>query len=334
MDQFPAQYSTLSAIALKDFIENAYGFRQLTCRLLAKNVSDTYLFEDAEAKYILKIYRHSYRPLNEIKGEAELLNILKDGGIPVSYPIKDLSGNEIQSFNATEGVRYGILFSYANGKVALIPDDDQLRIIGRNIAAMHNITSACQLQYERPVYDVYSTLERPLQLTADRFASVPDEYRTLQDLAAKVLKKLQRMETARFSYGYCHYDLLPKNFHFDEDNRITFFDFDWTGKGFLVNDLMTFYVQLFFLIQFQMITREEADSSFSIMIAAYKEKRPVSEQELATIPYLGIMFFIYAFGFYEENYDDFSIAFLTPKFIRERVELIKKWADWYCDFGD
>jgi Ser/Thr protein kinase RdoA (MazF antagonist) len=334
MDQFPAQYSTLSAIALKDFIEHAYGLGQLTCRLLTKNVSDTYILEAGESKYILKIYRHGYRPLDEIKGEAELLNILKDGGVPVSYPIRDLLGNEIQHFNAAEGVRYGILFSFAIGKVALIPDNNQLKIIGRNIAAMHNITAACHLQHERPVYDVYSTLERPLKLIADRFAGMPNEYASLQDMADKVIKKLQQFDTSGFSCGYCHYDLLPKNFHFDQGNRITFFDFDWAGKGFLVNDLMTFYVQLFFLIHFQALTREEADRSFAVLVAAYREKRHISETEIAAIPYLGVAFFMYGFGFYEENYDDFSIAFLTPKFIKDRVELIKKWALWYCDFDD
>ena len=246
----------------------------ITCRLLTKNVSDTYLLQDADTKYILKVYRHGYRPLEEIKGEAELLNILKDGGVPVSYPVKDLSGNEIRSFNAAEGIRYGILFSFAIGKVALIPNDDQLRITGRNIAAMHNIMSACILQHERPVYDIYTTLERPLKLIADRFAGMPDQYAFLQDLADKVIKKLKQFDISGFSYGYCHYDLLPKNFHFDENNRITFFDFDWAGKGFLVNDLMTFYVQLFFLIHFQALTREEADAcAHSMLLASYREQR-------------------------------------------------------------
>ncbi|HZY36743.1 MAG TPA: phosphotransferase [Mucilaginibacter sp.] len=334
MHQFSAQYSTLSAIVLNDFIKHAYGFKQLTCRLLAKNVSDTYLLEDEESKYILKIYRHNYRPFDEIKGEAELLNILKDSGVSVSYPLKDLSGNEIQQFDAAEGIRYGILFTYASGEVVTIPDDDQLCIIGRTIAAMHDITSTCQLQYERPVYDVYSTLEKPLELVAGRFAGLPDQYAFLQDISAKVIKKLKQFDTSGFSYGYCHYDLLPKNFHFDDDNRITFFDFDWAGKGFLMNDLMTFRVQLAFLIHYQMMTTEEADRCFAVLIAAYREKRHVSDVELQIIPYLGVMFFMYGFRFYEENFDDFSIAFLTPRFIKDRVELIKKWGDWYCDFDD
>jgi len=329
MDLFPAQYSTLSSTALRDYIEKIYGLKNLSCRLLTKNVSDTYLLEDPNSKYIFKVYRTSYRTLSEIRGETELLNILNENRIPVSYPFTDLAGEQIQQLNASEGTRYGILFSFAIGKVALIPDDDQLRIIGRNIALMHNVTSNCKLAHERPEYNVFTTLERPLQVIAQRFTEFPDEYEYLKDLVESVKNKLDQLPTSAFSYGYCHYDLLPKNFHFDEHNNITFFDFDWAGKGNLVNDLMTFYVQLFFLVHFKLLTREEADERFGIVVTSYREQRPLSDDELSAIPYLGIMFFIYGFGFYEENYDDFSIAFLTPKFIRERVELIKKWAAWY-----
>ena len=194
---------------------------------------------------------------------------------------------------------------------------------------MHNVTSSCTLVHERPVYNIHTTLERPLQLIAPRFAEFPDEYVYLKDLANKASQKSDQLPMSEFTYGYCHYDLLPKNFHFDEDKNITFFDFDWAGKGYLVNDLMTFYVQLFFLVHFQLLTREEADERFGIVIQSYREQRHLPDDELSAIPYLGIMFFIYGFGFYEENFDDFSIAFLTPKFIRERVDLIKKWVAWY-----
>ncbi len=332
MERFPAQYSTLSASALKDYIQKQYGFGNLSCQLLVKNVSDTYILTHDREQYILKIYRRYYRTLDEIQGETELINILKLGGVPVSYPIIDLSGDYIQQFHAIEGIRYGILFSFAKGKVIFNPKDKQLNIIGRNIALMHNITSVCELQHNRIVYDEDSTLKKPLEIIKSRFAGLKQEYDCLQNLAQQVIERLKQFDTSGFSYGYCHYDLLPKNFHFDDNNNITFFDFDWAGKGFLVNDLMTFFIQLFFLVHFNAISKEEADEKMKTVVAGYREVRNLTTQELEMIPYLGVMFWIYAFGFYEENYDDFGIMFLTPKFIKERVALIKKWAEWYCKF--
>ncbi len=332
MDVFPAQYSTLSTSALNNNIQQIYGFANLSCRLLVRNVSDVYLLEHDNERFIFKIYRKAYRTLDEIKGEAALINILKQGGISVSYPILDLAGNHIQEFNAAEGIRYGILFTFAKRKVIPIPDDAQLAIIGRTIARMHNITSTIELPYERITYNTETTITKPLALIKNRFSGLEQEYHFLKSLAEKLMEKLDQYDTYGSSYGYCHYDLLPKNFHFDEDNNITFFDFDWAGKGLLVNDLMTFFVQLFFLVHFNAITKEEADDKMAKVIAGYREVRALPEEELALIPYLGIMFWIHAFGFYEQNCDDFATAFLTPRFIKERVSLIGKWVEWYCKF--
>lgn len=330
MDIFPTQYSTLSAKALKDYLGKIYGLALLSCRLLIRNVSDVYVLEDRHAKYIFKIYRDTHRKLDEIRGEVELLALLREKGIPVSYTIMDQSGQAIQRFQAAEGIRHGVLFSFAKGRVVSNPNEKQLRIIGREVGLMHNITATCALQYPRIVYDEQTTLERPLKIMQERFANMPDEYAFLQKTADRVIEKMKQFDKSAFSFGYCHYDLIPKNFHFDEADRITFFDFDWAGKGYLANDLMTFLVQLFFIAHYKTISREAADEHFGIVVDAYREVRAFSEQELDAIPWLGLMFWIYAFGFYEDNYDDFANTFLTPKFIKERIALIGKWIDWYC----
>ena len=81
MNTFPAQYSTLSAAALKDYLIKAYQLNSATTgRLLIRNVSDTYILENENEKYIFKIYRDAHRKRNEIEAEVELLNILKENG--------------------------------------------------------------------------------------------------------------------------------------------------------------------------------------------------------------------------------------------------------------
>jgi Ser/Thr protein kinase RdoA (MazF antagonist) len=332
MNIFPTQYSTLSAVALKDHLEKQYGFLHMTCRLLVRNVSDTYIFEGGGGKFVFKIYRDNYRRLNQIRAEVELLNILKVKGARVAYPIADRQGNYIQSFLAAEGIRNGVLFYFAPGKVILEPDDEQLRIIGKEIARMHIVMAEVQLQDERPVYDTYTTLYRPLEIIRKRFEELPEEYAWLCEIAEKVSVKLKSFRMEEFSYGYCHYDLIAKNFHFDEQDGITFFDFDWCGKGWLVNDLMTFYMTYFLQIQMGKFTREEADRAFAVAIEGYRELRALSAAELDAIPYAGIMFWIFALGFYEENFDDFSNTFLSTRFLKERTALIRKWTECYCRF--
>lgn len=327
---FPTQYSTLSAPALGKAIESLYGFDNLTCRYLLRGVSDTYVLEGVSARYILKIYRDAHRSLEEIKGEVELLNILHQGGTRVSYPIHDREGRQIQSFEAAEGTRYGVLFSYAAGKPVGEPTDEQIAITGREMARIHNITSVITLSHERRSYNHHTTLLQPIASFAPAYKDIPDEYRYLQDVAGLVIDKLDSIDTSHFSYGYCHYDFMPKNFHIDEQNQLTFFDFDFAGKGFLVNDIMTYWIHFALNTVLGKASKEESDRAFSVFLTAYRTIRPLSAEEESAIPYLNPGFWIFYMGFHYEHFDDFSTHFFTTRFLKERVALIRKLADMYC----
>ncbi|MBO9675341.1 MAG: phosphotransferase [Sphingobacteriaceae bacterium] len=330
---FPAQYSTLSAAALNNYIIEAYGLDPATtCHLLIRNVSDTYILENDSKKYILKIYRDAHRKRSEIEGEVELLNILKANGNRVSYPLSDIEGKYIQQFNAIEGLRNGVLLAFAEGKVVLDLGDQQLIRLGQDIAKMHQTTAAIKLNYPRPVFDFETTLFQPLRDLKPHFAEMREEFDYLNNIANKVVKKFEEFDTSAFSYGYCHYDFLPKNFHFDEQGNITFFDFDFSGEGYLVNDLMTFLNHYFFHQLNNLITKEQAEKDFDTFLQAYQEIRPLTDDELKAIYYLGITFHIFFLKFFYDNYDDWSNIFLTPRYTKHRVSLIKKWEEQYCNF--
>jgi Ser/Thr protein kinase RdoA (MazF antagonist) len=68
-------------------------------------------------------------------------------------------------------------------------------------------------------------------------------------------------------------------------------------------------------------------------VAGYREVRPLADAELAAIPYLGVGFWLFYFAFAYRHFDDWSNTFFGPRYLRERVGWIKKWAAWYCDFS-
>jgi len=331
-DIFPAQYSTLSATALKKYIAQTYNLEDFNCKLLIRNVSDTYILESGNEKFIFKIYRDSHRKLSEIEAEVELLNILKGEGNSVSYPINDIHGNQIQQFNAIEGIRNGILFSYAEGNVILDLNDDQLQNIGRSIAKLHNTTASLKLKNQRQEFNFETTLFEPLKTLKPHFKDMPEEFVYLEEVADKVVKKFEIFDIKNFSYGYCHYDLFPKNFHFDSAGKITFFDFDFAGEGYLINDLMSFLNHFFFHILNNLTTIQQAEKDFQTCLKAYQEIRVLTADEIKAIPYLGITFHIFFLKFFYDNYDDWSNVFLTPRYTKHRVGLIKKWVEMYCEF--
>jgi len=331
MDIFPTQYSLLSAAALNDVLEELYGLKSMTSTLLIHNVSDTYILENGAEHYIFKIYRAAHRSLAEIRAEAELLNILHEKGASVSYPLYDLKGNQIQSFNAAEGLRYGMLFSYAEGKVCQMMNDTQLATVGREMGRLHQLTSTIQLIHPRKEYNINSMLIDTLERVKPAFAELPEEYEYLRESNKKVMAMLARFDTASFGFGYCHYDFLPKNFHFENDDKLTFFDFDFAGKGYLVNDLASFYAHFFLQVLFNVMSQQEADRSFKVFLKNYQKERSLSDAEIASIPYFGYAWWIFYMGFHYDNFEDWSNFFFGPKFLKERVGWIRKWVERYVD---
>ncbi|WP_413668586.1 phosphotransferase enzyme family protein [Mucilaginibacter sp. Mucisp86] len=324
MEIFPTQYSTLSSKALNVKLRESYGLDDTTCRLLIRNVSDTYVIENVTEKYIFKIYRDAHRKLEEIKGEVELLTILFEKGAKVSRPISDMNGGILQVFNAAEGTRYGVLFSWAQGSVIYAMNDRQLETVGREMAAIHNITSSIELHHYREVYSVDTTIVNPLKILEPAFVGLEEEYAYLKQTAREVIERYKQFD-GNFGYGYCHFDFLPKNFHFTVDNEITFFDFDFAGKGLLAYDITSFFIHYFLEFTYGKISEREARDAFHIFVDSYRKIRPLSNEEIAAIPYLGFGFWVFYFGFQYENFDDWSNLFWGPKFMKDRVALIKKW---------
>ncbi len=332
-DHFPVQYSTLSAQALASFVEKRYHGRGVSCRFLQHGVSDAYVIDVQDgAKYVLKVYRGNHRKINELRGEVELLDLLHQQGANVSYVIKDQFGDQIQEFNAPEGPRYGILFSYAQGRSIRELSDDQVQIVGREMAYNHNITSQLELSFKRKSYDIDTTLIAPIQSLESAFKTFPEGYEYLKSLSERLIRKMAGFDAQFWNFGYCHYDYLPKNFHFDEQNNFTLFDFDFAGKGPLVNDLASFQVH-FFLQEIQSIlSPTEAERQWQLFLKAYRKGCEISDEEIAAIPYLGLMFWTFYLGYQYEHYDDWSNFFFNDAHLHRMISWLKRWEEMYCQF--
>jgi Ser/Thr protein kinase RdoA (MazF antagonist) len=199
------------------------------------------------------------------------------------------------------------------------------------MAFNHNITSQIELENSRGVYDISSTIIKPLEILKPAFKNYQEGYQYLIETSEKVISKMKLFNTDEFSYGYCHYDYLPKNFHFHE-NELTVFDYDFSGRGYLVNDLMTFMVHYFFYVIIKGMPKEEADRHFNVFIEGYKENRQISKEELEAIPYLGFMFWTFYLGFQYQNFDDWSNTFFGTPHLKKWVMWVRKWEELYCEF--
>ena len=305
-------------------ISKRYGLVKCSCRLVLRGVGDTYLVEAASGKSILRIYRNTHRTLEHVQAEVELLLGLRQANVSVSYPLSDLNGHMVQSFEAAEGTRYAVLFSYAPGESVTKLSDHQLRSLGCEIARFHLVSSKITLRHQRWSFTLDSIFTEPLERAMPHFASIPEQLTWWLHAADKARGELINLPTHLFGTGYCHYDFLPKNFHFVGD-RITLFDFDFFGRGWLVNDLMTFWTQLCLDEQFNRITKAEADRSFALVLDAYRSIRPISQEELRAIPSLSIGWWCYYMGFHA-THDQF-MAFVEPSHLKMRTALIQQMTE-------
>lgn len=330
MTIFPTQYSTLSSAALAEHVSQKFQLGTATCRLLVRNVSDTYQIDSESGKFILKIYREAHRTEAQIMGEIELLQKLQQAHVSISYPLADCEGELIQRFEAAEGIRIGVLFSFAKGEPSLGYDPDILHTVGKEIARMHVVTENLQLSFPRPPITPAFTLMQPMLDMKPAFDQLEGEYAWLQKTTERALAYFESVDTTGFSQGVCHYDCLPHNLHFDEQGQITIFDFDFAGYGLLVNDLMTYSLHFFFGSELKKITPEEAEQGFATVVEAYREVRNISDAELEMIPWLGYAFWIYFLAFYQLHFEDWANTFFNLRFKKERVRVIKRWVEVYC----
>jgi len=326
MKPFPATYSTLCPTALSSLISEKYKLENVQCKFLVRGVGDTYLIESSDARFILRVYRSSHRSLPQIKEEVELLLALKQADVSVSYPITDISGETILKIDAAEGERYAVLFSYAPGRVVKSLNEKQLRNLGHEMARFHNVSSNINLGNDRWNFDLETTIFKPLKRLKPAFADDPEGYSWLQEMAVRIEKKLSQLDTPGFSNGYCHFDFLPKNFHFENDS-VTLFDFDFMGYGWLVNDIMTFWQHLALDVFTQRMTQQAAHDAYNTFLDGYRAYRSVSEQELSAVPYLAPGFWLFYMSFHT-THDQFY-AHSQPSQVKAYTGFIRHLVETY-----
>ena len=131
-EKFPAINSTLDPVHLGYLIQQKYGLSAKTeCHIFRLAMNHLYMVHDEEKKFVFRGYTHHWRTKSEIEEELKLLLHLKDANRQVAFPIADKFGDYIQKIEATEGKRFGVLFSYAKGiKTAKLSPETSF-LIGR-----------------------------------------------------------------------------------------------------------------------------------------------------------------------------------------------------------
>jgi len=318
------QYSTLSSGALQEIILSKYPLANIVqCEYLYRGMNDNYFVRDSCSKYILRVYRHDWRNLKDIESETDLLEQLKSNGISVSIPIPDKTGNVIQKIYAPEGLRYAVLFSYAKGNAPLTEmSSNQSQNIGRELAKIHSLTINKRLKNNRCHLDINDLLHQSLFAIKPFIEERDEDLIILEEIVNKLSSKFDKISLSDLSFGICHGDLYPSNYHFSAVDEVTLFDFDACCCSWFVMDIAAFcYMTTQFYKNDALINRA--------FIEGYQEIRKLNETEIDLIPYFGAVNHIWVLGTQCSNFEIFC-HFVRTNIKRNIIRNLKKYVDTYC----
>lgn len=323
MTTFPVIASTLSEKDLGNFITEKYNLSSnFECKLFRTGVNHTYFISDSNTKYVARVYCHNWRSKTEIKEELELLKILKSNNLSISFPISDKNDELIQEINAPEGIRYVVLFSFANGEKKRFMTNENCFDVGSLIAKIHNITASKKI--DRVNYDSEILLKKSYNYLKPFFSEDLSEMKFLKEIGEKISKTFKESNLEDNQKGIVHLDIWYDNFSINKENEITIFDFDNCGNGILILDVGYFCKQLFFIEQ----DKNQYELKVKSFLEGYKEFRELSDEEINLIPETGASIFIFYLGVQAQRFD-WSNIFLTENYLKMFAGRIKDWVDYY-----
>ncbi len=325
MQPFPVVCSTLLATHLATFLQQQYGLGAgTTCRLLRAAINHAYLVTDGEQKYVFRVYSYNWRTEEEIIEELGLLQLLIESRIPVSYALPDPRGHLIQHIPAPEGMRMGVLFSYAKGEKVLNYSAALHYKLGEIMARMHTVTR--DLPFNRVQYTPAVMLVDPLEKIKQFIAADTEEMQWMQLVQQQLLKLFNNAPSSALRTGVVHMDIWFDNLNIHNNEDITLFDFDFCGTGWLLFDIAYYQLQLFQIEK----DPEQHQLKLNSFLKGYESIIPIPQAEKQLIPAASVSMYFFYLGVQCDRFENWTNTFLNETYLKRYITvLVKKLYEHY-----
>lgn len=319
MTNFSVSSSIISSLDIASFVKEKYALPATTkCRLLKTGINHTYRIDSGDERFIYRIYSLNWRTKEEISEELKLLQLLKQNNIGVAYPIADQSDNLINEINAPEGLRFGVLFSYAEGHKVLNFNTDIHFKIGKIMAQIHQLTE--NLSLNRPVYSTEVLLQNSIDQIENFLSPDTEEMQFLVSNSKVLEEKIVNVESHLLRRGIVHMDIWFDNLNISNADEITIFDFDFCGSGWLCLDIAYYILQLH--------NTEKEDAQRAVKEAAfykgYESVQLINDTEKRLIPFLGVLMYYFYLGIQCSRFENWSNTFLNEVYLKRFITVLIK----------
>lgn len=323
MNAFPVISSILSGPHLALLLQEKYGFgADTTCGIMKAGVNHSYKVNAGSKHFVFRVYAFNWRSKTEIVEEIKLLNLLKENNISLSYPIADSSGNYIQQINAPEGLRFAVLFSFAEGEKILNYSPEIHYSIGQLMGNIHQQTE--NLSLNRSTYNAQTVLVDSFERLKPFLPADSNEMAFMISAQSYLLKEFTDADTSQLRKGVVHLDIWFDNLNIDSNGRVTLFDFDFCGNGWLCFDIAYYILQAWFTEK----EEQERNAKIEQFLKGYESIIPISAEEKRLLPMLGVSLYFFYLGVQSQRFDNWSNVFLNEAYLKRYINLlVKKYFD-------
>jgi hypothetical protein len=194
---------------------------------------------------------------------------------------------------------------------------EQANLLGIETAKMHILTKNYQEDITTAqVYNVHIQFDKTLNTLKPILSNYADEYSYLNKLKDEFEKVFKTINASEVAVGICHGDLQAENFHISRDNKITFFDFDFFGKGYLVYDIGVF-------IWYD--HKNKTPEIISSFLKGYESVRTMSPAEHRLLPYLSTLRALFQMTLYCTISDGKQLPMWPASEVAAFIFKLEKW---------
>lgn len=251
-----------------------------------------------QSNVVVKCYRPGRWSKEQIQEEHDFIFELQKGGLQVLPPIPFANGSTIST--EEDGIPYSI-WPLNTGRIVEEFSIDDLPIIGRMLATLHNISDGKSTKTRIPIslQDYAKPALNFILQNGNLSSSLKKYYEQIARATFQEYEHLEHFVPFQRIHGDCH-----KGNILSSKDGFVFIDFDDHCMGPIVQD---FWMLLPF-------GDESSIQERQIFLEAYKEFRPINESWFRLIPSLRGIRYIYYSAWILKRWEDPSFPNAFPHF--------------------
>jgi Ser/Thr protein kinase RdoA (MazF antagonist) len=270
----------------------AWGLEPTALERIACRENAVYAVQIAGGRrFALRVHRHGYHDRAALNSEVAWMQALTTAGVTAPTVVKTATGEAVVEVRSEQVPVPHLcdLLEWVDGRPLGSADrpeamrhgglEDTYRTVGRIAAQIHNHSTTWQQPpgFARPSWDREGCLGRAALWGPwfDLEALQHDERGILDAAVAVVDPTLERLGLGRDVYGLVHADFVPDNL-FEHDGRVVVIDFDDSGYGWYLWELVT--------AVFWYLGTPQYTQALNGYVSGYRAVRALPESELQLVP--------------------------------------------------